>query len=262
MREVRKLSDDGHQTSIITTNKILSLVLIAINMFARWTQENFFRYMRQEYDLDRITQYGVDKLDANIKVVNREYSNLTQQLKKTREKIARRKAVMYQLIEENSNIPIEETGTSIHKQLKIKEELVVLEVDEKTIIANRKLQPYYITIGQMPEETKYNRLKIEAKYIQNIVKMICYRAETAFVNMISPHYGKAINEKRALVKSVIFSKADILPDYNNNTITISLYSLSCPRDNKAAQEICNQLNETETQFPATNLKLIFKTATL
>ena len=95
MREVRKLNPDGHQTSVLTTNRKLPLILIALYMFARWAQENFFRYMRQEYDLDRITQYGVDVLDTSIKVVNREYSNLTAKIKKTREKIARRKATLF-----------------------------------------------------------------------------------------------------------------------------------------------------------------------
>lgn len=58
MREVRKISDEKHQTSIVTTNKILPLTLIAAYMFGRWVQENFFRYMRQEYSLDKIIQYN------------------------------------------------------------------------------------------------------------------------------------------------------------------------------------------------------------
>lgn len=45
MREIRHLSGD-HQTSVITTNRKLSLEMVAIHMFARWTQENFFKYLR------------------------------------------------------------------------------------------------------------------------------------------------------------------------------------------------------------------------
>jgi hypothetical protein len=71
MREVRRLSPDGHQTSIITTNKILTIVTIAAGMFGRWIQENFFRYLRQEYSFDRIIQYTVDEIDNNVTVVNR-----------------------------------------------------------------------------------------------------------------------------------------------------------------------------------------------
>jgi hypothetical protein len=81
LREVRRLTDTGHQTSVITTNYKMSTALIALYMFSRWSQENFFRYMRQEYDIDRIIQYGIDELDNNIMVVNREYSNITDRLK-------------------------------------------------------------------------------------------------------------------------------------------------------------------------------------
>jgi hypothetical protein len=39
VREVRRLCDDGHQTSIITTNRILTIIQIAAHMFGRWVQE-------------------------------------------------------------------------------------------------------------------------------------------------------------------------------------------------------------------------------
>jgi hypothetical protein len=55
-------------------------------MFSRWTQENFFRYLRQDYDLDKIFQYTVEQIDGNIKVVNPHYSNLSYHIKKTKEK--------------------------------------------------------------------------------------------------------------------------------------------------------------------------------
>lgn len=261
MREIRKLTTTGHQTSVITTNAVLSTVLIAIYMFARWTQENFFRYMRQEYAFDKLLEYGIDEIDGSFKVVNREYSNLTYQLKKNREKVARRKALLFQIIEENTNTPLEHTGKSLQKQLKIKEELNKLDKEIKDTIIKRKSIPYQISINQMPEDLRYNKLKIESKHLQNILKMICYRADTAFAYTLAPYYNKSTDEIRALVKSIIFCKADLEPDYVNNTITVNLYSLATPRDNEAVRNICNQLNDTETVFPGTNLVLVYKTAT-
>ena len=40
MREVRRLCDDGHQTSVMTTRRDLSREAIALRMFSRWQQEN------------------------------------------------------------------------------------------------------------------------------------------------------------------------------------------------------------------------------
>lgn len=113
----------------------------------------------------------------------------------------------------------------------------------------------------MEEAIKYNKLDIESKLFQNIIKMICYRAETNFSILLAVDYKKKTNEMRALAKSLIKTKANIIPDYNNETLTVELFSLSNPRDNEAARKICQTLNDTETKFPGTNLKLIYKFAT-
>ena len=261
LREVRKLSEDGHQTSIITTHPILSTILIALYMFARWSQENFFRYMRQEYDLDRIMQYGVDELDKSIMVVNPEYNNINYKLKKNREKTARRQASLFTLQEENSNTAFDQTRKYVVPQLKLLEEIQTLKKQEQALLEKRKQQPYKIAIGQMPEAVRYNKLKTESKHLQNIIKMICYRAETALANMLASEYKKKTNEIRALLKSVLFSKADIMPDYKNNTLSVKLYSLATPRDNIALEKICHLLNDTDTVFPGSDLKMVFNIAT-
>ena len=46
MREVRRLCDTGHQTAVVTTRRDLAVETVAVRMFSRWQQENFFRYMR------------------------------------------------------------------------------------------------------------------------------------------------------------------------------------------------------------------------
>jgi hypothetical protein len=40
VREVRKLSDSGHQTSLLSTNSRADYTALAVSMFARWSQEN------------------------------------------------------------------------------------------------------------------------------------------------------------------------------------------------------------------------------
>jgi len=258
MREIRKRNDNGHQTSVITTNYQLSTDKIAMYMFSRWSQENFFRYMRLEYDIDRVIQYGVDELDKNIQVVNREYSNLTYRLKKIRERISRRQSNLYLLEEEIEQTALDQSAKNISKQQDLIEELTNLRNQEKQIISERAKHPYKIPIGQMPQEQRYNKLKTESRHLQNIIKMICYRAETSMVNVLAGQYKRSKDEIRALIKSVISSRADIEPDYENNILYVTLYSLSSQRDNKAVSNICQLLNETETLYPGTPLRLFYK----
>ena len=70
MREVRKLTKSGHQTSLISTGYGMDHVRLAACMFTRWCQENFFRYMRQHFEIDLLTEYGVEDLPDTERVVN------------------------------------------------------------------------------------------------------------------------------------------------------------------------------------------------
>ena len=60
LREIRKLTDSGHQTAMLTTNFLAPMSVLAASMFAKWCQENFFRYMREQYGLDRLVEYGME----------------------------------------------------------------------------------------------------------------------------------------------------------------------------------------------------------
>jgi hypothetical protein len=60
LREIRKLTESGHQTSILSTDYTSDIVPIAAAMFSRWSQENFFKYMRERYNLDRLIEYSLN----------------------------------------------------------------------------------------------------------------------------------------------------------------------------------------------------------
>ncbi|HEX7408754.1 MAG TPA: transposase [Candidatus Binatia bacterium] len=59
LRQVTRLCDGGHQTPILTSRRDLDAVEIAYRMFERWRQENFFKYLREEYAIDALVDYGV-----------------------------------------------------------------------------------------------------------------------------------------------------------------------------------------------------------
>jgi hypothetical protein len=262
MREIRKLNKDGHQTSIITTNKIFTLVMIASYMFARWAQENFFRYMRLDFALDTIIQYSVDKLDDNIQVVNVEYNNLTYKIKKEREKLARRKTKLFENNQKNPLQESEQENTKWTKSiLKLIEEVELIEKEVNTLIDKRKQTSRKIPLSQMPEKSRYNQLNNESKQLQNIIKMICYRAETSLANSLYPHYKRADEEVRTLIKSIIKTSINMEVDNENETLNITLYPLSNMRSYNAVGNICQLLNETNTKFPGTNFRLIYNIAT-
>ena len=87
LREVRRLCDSGHQTAVVTTRRDLAVETVAVRMFSRWQQENFFRYMRQECALDHLPTTAVEPADPErsvpnpvVKAKKRELSQVKAQL--------------------------------------------------------------------------------------------------------------------------------------------------------------------------------------
>ena len=268
MREVRRLTSTGHQTSIITNNKILTIALVACYMFGRWVQENFFRYLRQDYAFDRLIQYAVDEIDKTVMVVNREYSNIQYEIKRCREKLYRVKANIYKyqqkVLEENdSQKPDEKTKKTANwfqKTLELVEKAQQIEKELNRLIDKRKDTRYKIPLCEMPENQRYTKLHQESKYLMNIIKMICYRAETALANKLAPHFSRAENEIRMLVKAITHLSIDLMPDKENSLLNITLYPLSNIRSQNALAAIIDEVNATNTVFPGTNLKMKFNLA--
>ncbi len=259
-REVRRLGKNGHQTAIITNNAIIQTTEVAGRMFARWSQENFFRYLIQDYDFDKMVSYGVETIDMEKVVVNPQYRKLTHLLKKLREKKQRVEAKFYPLIEQAIDNSIDNIPTITDKQMQYKQQIDQLAMQENELIKARKKHQPKIKLAHMPNEKRYNKLKTESKILMNVIKMICYRAESAVASLLAPYLANADNEKRMVVKQIIRSNADLIPDYQKQILTVRLYSLSAKRYNSAAQEITKLLNETETIFPGTQLKMIFSTS--
>ena len=259
-REIRSLAEkDEHQTAIITTHPTLGIALIAGRMFGRWCQENFFRYLIHDYDFDKMIQFGVESIDPNREVVNPQYRKLTNQLKKLRGKITRLEAKFFPLAELAMDEKIDKLPEITERQMKYKHKIDILRKEENKMVTLRNDIPARITLERMPEQKRYNKLKTESKLFMNVIKMIAYRAESSVASVAFDHLNRAKDEKRMFVKQIISNNADLIPDYQNKTLTITLHSLSAPRFNHAAQQIADLLNKTETIFPGTNLCMIFKT---
>ncbi|MGR8997895.1 MAG: putative transposase, partial [Gammaproteobacteria bacterium] len=89
VREIRKLTERGHQTSILATDYQSGLALIGASMFARWSQENYFKYMREHYSLDKLADYSLETITEPTQVVNPAYRDLDGQVKSKQGKLNR-----------------------------------------------------------------------------------------------------------------------------------------------------------------------------
>ncbi len=260
-REIRRNNEGGHQTAIISNNYFIDTPIVAGRMFGRWIQENFFKYLIADFDFDKMITYGTESVHGDKEVVNPQWRKADYQLKKQKEKTARLKAKLYPIAEQVMEQPIVKISSLSQKQIKLKEKIDASIQLEQTLKEQRSNYPSRIKVENMGEKQRYNQLKHESKILMNIIKMVCYRAETAVANLLSAHLSKYWNsEKRMLVKQIIQSNADLIVDEQNKTLTVVLHSLSAHRFNIAVGNLATLLNQTETVFPGSDLKIIFKTS--
>ena len=92
LREIRKLNPSGRQTAILSTDYRTAAGRLAPAMFARWSQENFFRYMRQSYNLDSLVDYRTAPIPETTRVVNPAYRALDGKVRKTVASLSRKRA--------------------------------------------------------------------------------------------------------------------------------------------------------------------------
>ena len=257
VREIRKKSKSGHQTSIITTNYLLSSIMIGLYMFARWSQENFFKYMMQQFGIDTLVSYVREKVcDTNV-LVNPAYRSLESQLKKVTSKLNYRKAKFANLV--LGEIPIEEKQAKnfLIKKIEVKNEIEVLQLQADSIKKEKKQIPRKIQFSQLPENEKFDNAINHRKVFLDIVKMIAYRAETAMANMLKPNMSHP-DEARKLLQQVYKSDANLWVNKTDKTLCVELHRMSYWKDDKIIQQLCEQLNQTYTVFPGTDLVINYK----
>jgi hypothetical protein len=256
IREVRKLNEKGDQISIVTTNRKLAIGALAGALFARWSQENFFRYMRQHYALDRLCEFGSESIsDAEI-TVNPAWRTLNNEVRKLHAVLRKERARFTAVALSDTLSEVEmERYTAVQAQQQEKIEQIQRELER--IKQQRKATKHHIPVKDLPEKERFTRLLPERKHFIDTIKMIAYRAETSMVSMIREKLRRS-DDARSLLMQVFQTEVDLIPDSEANTLTVMLHHLTQTAHDEVARHLCEQLNETETVFPGTNLRLIYK----
>lgn len=256
VREIRKLTTNGHQISIISTQYRGDAVLNAASLFSRWSQENFFKYMLQHYNIDRLVGYSLDEIPETTRVVNPEYRTLCSQIRSLNGKLSHKKANFGHLALLDD---IEQTKVEQYQQKKsvLLEEITQLEQQIDKLKMQRKTVTKHIQFKELAEDEQFKALASSSKYLLDTIKMIAYRSETALQQILQEKLQKK-DQARQLARAIYQSSADLIPDEKMGTLTIQLHHQANWATNRVIEHLCDELNKTETIFPGTNFKLIYK----
>jgi hypothetical protein len=256
VREIRKLTKSGHQTALVTTDFLSDAAKIAGSMFSRWSQENFFKYMMQHFGIDKLLEYKTDPIAETTRVVNPAYRELDGKIRSNNSKLARRKAKFGAIVLEGE---LEKKKVKEYERQKaeLQDEISFLQKQTDELKARRKECPRHISFAELPEGEQFSALANDKKQIVDTIKMIAYRAETALAKLIKP-YMTDKREARSLLRQIFASEADLKPDEENKTLTVSLHNLTNPVSDRIVRNLCQEINATKTIFPGSNLRLVYK----
>ncbi len=254
VREIRRLTDDGHQTAVITTNEKLPLLAVAHRMFSRWRQENFFRYMRHEFALDHLCTHEVEPADPTREVAHPERASLKKQLASARSSLAQ---LMGRRVEMKPGALVR-LGRRRASEAEL-DHLIQRRQDAIDRLKRRiAALPERVPIDRLLDPSEIVQLERERKVLVDALKLVAYRAESSLARVIEPVFARHEEEARKFLKSVFAATADIIPDERTRRLTVRFHGLATPRATRALGELCALVNDDAPLYPGTTLSLHFE----
>jgi prepilin-type processing-associated H-X9-DG protein len=251
LRQITRLKGD-HQTPVLTSRRDLSAVEVAYRMFERWRQENFFKYMREEFLLDALIDYDIEPDDPVREVPNPRWAEADRNLK-----LARARIVELQRAHCTAKV-IECAGAKSKLDRDTLVKTILAEVQRATTLqARRERIPRRVPVAETTDE-EIIKLATQKKHLSNVIKLVAYQAESELARLIAPHYRRADLEGRTLVQTALASAADI--KVTDSELLVTLVPLSSAHRSRAIAALCAKLNATPSVFPGTCLRLRYALA--
>ena len=226
MREVRRLCGNGHQTSIMTTRRDLATPQVASRMFARWRQENFFRYMRQEYNLDHLCTYATEAADPQRPVPN-------PQRKKRAKELAALNRERARLEKAYTHAWLATTDASQTHRAALGAQLQDLNERIGEHRGVTKSLPHKVTVGETLDPDTVVRLEPERKIFTDLVRTLAYRAESALLGRVGPLLARDGEEGRAFLKALFATPRGPRPKRHRTPRALPLNGPASPQPGPA-----------------------------
>jgi transposase len=248
MREIRRLCNNGHQSAILTTRQDLPAEAIAERMFARWRQENFFKYMQAEFNIDHLSTYATEPADPQRMAPNPERRALEKSLKAKTAQLGRAHV---------QKARQQRDGAAPAKQEKAMEAIECLEMECEQLRARIQATENRVPLSSIQEAEKIVHHERERKTITQLIKVVAYRSESCLASIVEPFFARHDDEARAFLKAVFCLPGDIIPDHERHELRVRLYGLANNRSQQALIALCKCLNTQQLNYPGTNLRLVY-----
>ena len=251
LRQITRLTEGGHQTPIVTSRWDLRAIVLAYRMFERWRQENFFKYVREEYLIDALADYEIEPDDANRSVPNPARKAIEKELRRMRAQLGKLRA-NYAAITLAARRRLPQAAAKKAKE-KLRAEIAQSKARLEKLQAQHHALPRRVPVAEAQKGQEVVKLSTERKHLTNVLRMVAYHMESDLLELIRPHYKRVEEEGRTFIQAALQDAADLEP--TEDQLRITLAPLSSPHRSRVLEALCQALNQTHTRFPGTQLEI-------
>jgi hypothetical protein len=212
---------------VITSRWDLADIEVAYRMFERWRQENFFKYLREKFQLDAPADYQVGTDDPTRTVPNLERRGLDNDIRNVRAAAAKLEQAYGAAVADSSEQrqPTMRGFKIAHSQ--IEKQLRDARKRLTELLTRRRTLPQRVEVGDLSDGAVV-KLATERKHLTNLIKMVTYQTESDLLTFLRPHYARSGDEGRTLLHEFFPALTDI--DVTDTKIQITICPFSSPHD--------------------------------
>ena len=138
-------------------------------------------------------------------------------------------------------------------------EVRALREEIEALKTKRSSLPMRVPVGEAMGEEPVMRLSPERKLFTDVIRAAAYRAETALLDVLRPHFPRIDDEGRAFLRNAVQQSGDLVVE--GDTLVVRLAPMSAPRYTVALRALCVALNEAPpTFYPGTRYRLRYEVA--
>jgi hypothetical protein len=247
LRQITMLREDGRQTVIVTSRTDLTAVEVVRRLFRRWRQENYFKYMAEEFALDALVEYGVEDVSEELTRPNPERKRLVRERRQAQAEVLRLRAELGVEAEANQEHQRPTMRGFKIAQSSLRQELAQAELRVEELRTQARQLPKRVSAKGL------KRLTAEKKLIVDAIKRMAYQCETALLARLRPHYARTAEEGRTLLYAAFQSSARM--EVVGTDLRITLASPSSPHRGAALAKVCQELDAQGYCYPGSSLRV-------
>ena len=243
VRQIRRLTEQGRQMPLVTTHPSMPMTQVAGSMFSRWCQENYFKVARREYNLDAMPEHALVPLDPDTQVVNPTRRTVQKTIRNAQRRLHNRQVKTLGQAEPDPTL----SG-----------EIQDLETQLQALKLQRQDLPTHVRAGDLSPDESLHALPLGKRLFYDVIRMLCYRAETRMMAALCEAQPSDQTGGRKPLAALMQTEANIVPDLERGILQVQFLGLANDATERMLQPLVDQLNQTETVYPGTDLKLVYQ----